>query len=181
MADEEDMETTVAVRPLEDCTLLPALSDALWRERASLEHLLYRLVSARLLLAADERRHVPQALAEVEAASDAIWAAERDRQAAVRMVANDWGVAPDELTLEVLAVQSPEPWDALLAEHHQAFGALAAEIDATARDNTRLASAGLNAIRDSLGELTAPRLATYGATGRMDHGTAGATSVDRIM
>lgn len=174
-------DDAVPLRPIEQCACLPALTDALWRERATLEHLLYRLVSAKLLLAADERAYVPQALAEVEAAASQVWARERDRQAAVRIVADEWGTSADELTLDAMATQAPDPWATLLREHQQAFRGLAAEIEVTARDNERLAASGLNAIRESLGGLTARDETTYGAHGRLDRRAPGATTIDRVL
>ncbi len=169
------------MQPIEACASLPTLADTLWAERGVVEHLLYRLVAARLLLAADERRHVPRALQEVENALDGLWETERDRKAAVRMVADDWGIPAEELTLKRMAEEAPEPWATILDEHHESFARITAEVEHTARENSRLAAVGLNAVQSSLQHLTGPAVGTYSATGRAETTAPGATTINRFI
>lgn len=169
------------MKPIEACASLPTLADTLWAERSVMEHLLYKMVSARLLLAADQRAYVTQAMDEVERAADRLQAAERERLEALHLVARDWDVPVEQLTLRRLADEAPEPWATILRDHHTTFGKLADEIQATASENTRLASVGLNAVRTSLAAVTSPAGATYTAAGRHDTANVSPTSFDQAF
>jgi len=59
------------------------LADTLWYERRLLEYLLFKLVSANLVLIADDRRFVGPAIAEVDAVMNEIRRAESQRSAAL--------------------------------------------------------------------------------------------------
>lgn len=142
------------MRTAEECRHLSTLADTLWVERHLVEHLRYKLVSARLLLAADERRFVPRAVTEVDQVMARLWAAEAERDRAVTRVARDWRVPEAELTLLRLTLESPPPWDTVFDDHRETFQRLADEIEATARENRRLASGALQAVRTSLSTLT---------------------------
>lgn len=159
---------------------LPALADTVWAERALVERLLYKLTSARLLLAADERRFVGAAMQEVEEVLDDLWSAEQRRTDALGQVAADWGVPVEELTLRRLADRAQEPWASMFDDHHGAFLALARDIDQAALDNRRLASAGLSALRRSMSELAGPTPETYDAAGRTIT-TRDPVRVDRVL
>ncbi|GGI06667.1 hypothetical protein GCM10011354_20240 [Egicoccus halophilus] len=134
-------------------------------------HLLFKLTVTRLLLAADERRFVAQALAEVETAVDALRQDEYRRDEALRVLAGLWGTDPLLLTLAELARLAPPPFDHTFADHAGAFRALAAEIDHVARENRVLAQGDLQMVADQLDHLTGPQLpvaSTYDASGQLD-------------
>lgn len=139
-----------------------SLSDTLWEERHLAGMLLYKLVSARLILAADDRRYVAPALSEVERVIEALRGAEARRHAAVSAIARRLGLDPEELSLRRLAEDSPEPWHTIFTDHRDNFLQMAAEIEQTAADNRRLASSALESVHSALGALTgAAPLSTY--------------------
>lgn len=119
--------------PLED------LTRRLWDERRVVTYLLYKLTIARLMLAADDRRFVPEALREVDRAVDLLRDGELRRDSALRAVADVWQLAPEDLGLPELARLAPPPFDHVFAEHLAAFRTLSAEIDDVARENRSLA------------------------------------------
>lgn len=152
-------------RPASDT--LQSLADTLWAERHVVELLLFKLTTAKLLLAADERRFVAPALDEVERVVAALRDAELRRSMAVDVVAGEWRMAADELTLRVLASQAPEPWREVFGDHERAFAELAGEIDAATQANRALAAGGLHRISETMDLLTGGQpLATYDAYGR---------------
>jgi hypothetical protein len=155
----------------DDRRALEQLSRRLWDERHIVTHLLYKLTVTRLLLAADERRFVPDALQEVESAVEGLRAAEIERDEALRQLAALWTTEPTGLTLGELARRSPPPFDHTFAEHLGAFRELAGEIDRTARENRSLARSDLQVVADQLDQLAGPAtptVATYGATGQLE-------------
>jgi hypothetical protein len=127
---------------------LSQLNEVLWTERRLLDLLLFRLVSAKLVLAADEKRFAPMALGEVERAIEKIRVAELQRSLLVGRLSLAWDVPRDQLTLDYLAVWAPEPARTLFEDHRDACLTLTSEIEAVARDNQRLAAAGLGEVRE---------------------------------
>lgn len=165
-------------------TSLEALADTLWAERHVVEFLLFKLVSARLLLAANEARFVPAAVEEVDRAVGALKAAELRRETALQGVANDWGVPIDALTLETLASRAPVPFDTLFKEHQKAFLTLADEVEQTARQNSELASAALSHVQESLVALgggSGPAPTYYDAAGRRTNTGVHRSNLDEVL
>jgi hypothetical protein len=153
-----------------DRRALETLSRRLWEERQVVEHLLFKLTVTRLLLAADERRFVPQALEEVESAVEALRRGEYERDEALRELAAHWSYDPHELSLQVLARLAPPPFDHTFAEHAIAFRDLAAEIDQVAKENRMLAYGDLQVVAGQLDQLSGPEVpttATYDASGQL--------------
>jgi uncharacterized protein YunC (DUF1805 family) len=101
---------------------LEHLADTLWRERHVVEFLLFKLVSARLILAAGERRFVACARDEVERVLDLLGEAEAARERGVEAVARLWNEPLDEVTIAELAIRSPEPLSTVFRDHRRAFG-----------------------------------------------------------
>lgn len=163
-------------------TALDALTETLWAERHVVELLLYKLVGAKLYLAADERRFVTMALDEVERVVGALRATEARRSATLRGLAAQWGLDPADLTLSELAQRTGEPWRTMFTDHQEGFAALAAEIEETATTNRRLAQAGLGAVRQTLDALAGPPVpTTYGADGRADVSAPMAVRLDQAI
>lgn len=161
---------------------LESLADTLWAERHVVEFLLFKLVAAKLILAADERRFVTPALGEVERVLQALREAELQRAATVAGLAADWGVDTDELTLAELASNAPEPMRSVFRDHQEAFLALAREVDETAAANRRLATAALDHVQQALDALTGPQQGhTYTADGRPDTPVRAPTRLDRVL
>ena len=154
-----------------DHAALEELGRRLWDEREVVTHLLYRLTVTRLLLAADERRFIADALDEVEHAVALLRQGELKRDSALRSLAEQWQVDPDELSLTELARRSPPPFDHTFSEHRDAFQQLAAEIEEVARDNRALANSELDEVRGTIDLLTGQdraTTATYDAHGQLD-------------
>jgi hypothetical protein len=159
---------------MDNRSALEELSRRLWDERQIVTYLLFKLTVTKLLLAADDRRFVPDALAEVERTVELLREGEERRERALRDVAGLWRVAPDSLTIDVLSSEAPPPYDDMFREHRQAFAELAEEIEAVARANRGLAAAEFAHLNDTMEALTGvgrPEPATYDASGRLDAAT----------
>jgi hypothetical protein len=161
---------------------LDDLADALWAERHVVEYLLFKLVTAKLVLAADERRFVGLALDEVERVVRALRDAELRRASALATLAVGWGMPVAELSLAELAARAPRSWRSVFRDHQEGFRKLAEEIEETSAANRRLASAGLAHVRATLGALTGPEVPqTYTATGRPDTSPTVPLRLDRVL
>lgn len=145
---------------------LNVVAETIASERQLLEHLLFRLVEARLVLAADESRFVAQATAEVEDVIDALRMSELKRSASVDRLAMSMGRAADDITLGYLVDHSPEPYGAIFRHHRDAIGALAIEIERLTLENRRLASAAARNVSETLDAIIgSPAITTYTAGG----------------
>lgn len=147
---------------------LAAFADALWTQRHMVHTLLFKLTTARLLLAADDRRFIAPAMDEVEAAIATLRDAEQVRALHLPHVATALGLPADGLTLNQIVEHAPEPFDTLLADHRAAFLTLTEEIEQVADENRQLATAALGRVRQGLDALAGADtpVATYDATGR---------------
>lgn len=156
-----------------DHALLDRLAQRLWDERHVVTVLLYKLTVTRLLLAADERRFVADALREVEEAVEMLRLGEQARDTALRDLAGAWRMDPNDLSLGELARRAPEPYRHTFGEHLTAFRTLAAEIEGAARENRALARSDLSAVTEQLDQLTgaAQTSQTYDAYGQLDPAT----------
>lgn len=158
---------------------LVRLADMLWFERRLLEFLLFKLVSANLVLTANDRRFVGPAIAEVERVVAEVRRAETDRGDVIRSIASDWGVSPELLSLDYIAERAPEELRTDFADHHAGFMALVSEIESLTRENRRLATVSLDEIRTSFGLAES---GTYDAAGRRRLENADQpSSVNRII
>jgi hypothetical protein len=128
---------------------LTELSSVLWRERELLELLLFKLEEEQLLLAAGKSRWLVHATREVEMVLDEIRRAELSRSIEVSGVAESLGLDP-AASLRDLAENAPSPWGDILREHRNAFLAASQEIEALARSNKELLSAGYRSAREAL-------------------------------
>jgi len=146
---------------------LEGLADTLWQERRMVELLLYRMTTAKLLLAADDHRFVATAIDEIEHVLHDLRAAEEGRLAALVHVARLAGVAVEELTLSEVARRSPAPLRDVFLDHLDAFQAMTAEIEQVADTNRHLTSSALGRVRQSLDALAgAGDGTTYDREGR---------------
>ncbi|MDH4118714.1 MAG: flagellar protein FlgN [Acidimicrobiia bacterium] len=136
---------------------LAELAETLHAERQLLEHLLFKLIEARLVLAADEARFVPQAMREVEAVVERVRFGEGHRHVAVQGLANAIGEPPERITLGFLVGWAPEPYKTMFSEHQDHFRRLATEIEQASLDNRRLASLAVQNLSETLGSLLGSR------------------------
>jgi hypothetical protein len=127
------------------------LADTLWYERRLLEYLLFKLVSANLVLIADDRRFVGPAIAEVDVVMTEIRRAEEQRGTVVEAVARQWNALPSAVSLALLVEKAPESLRATFEDHRVVFQELVNEIEVLTRENRRLATVGLDGIQGTLG------------------------------
>ena len=157
---------------------LVQLADTLWYERRLLEFLLFKLVSANLVLTSGDHRFVTPAVAEVERVMEAVRVAETDRSRVLAQAAHAMNASPDTLTLSYLAKHAPPALQADFADHRTGFMELVNEIESLTRENRRLASVSLDDLRDTLG---LPENLTYDAAGRRGTAAQRPTTIDRIL
>ncbi len=152
--------------------------DTLWYERHLLEFLLFKLVTANLVLISNDHRFVPSAISEVERVMEEVRKAEGHRAFALEKLAGEWKVPADRLSLEYLATHAPNEVRPHFQDHRAGFLELVGEIEELTRENRRLASVGLEGIRGTLG--LADGL-TYDSAGRSAAVAGRATTVDRVL
>jgi hypothetical protein len=154
------------------------LADTLWYERRLLEYLLFKLVSANLVLIADDRRFVGPAIAEVDAVMAEIRRAEDQRSDVVGAVAQEWNVPPRSVGLEFLVENAPESLRPTFEDHRMVFMELVGEIEILTRENRRLATVALDEIQGTLGFAGGD---IYDAAGRATRTPDQPIRVDRIL
>ncbi len=157
---------------------LSQLSQTLWRQRAQVELLLYRLEVQQMILAAGRSRWVDQSARDVEDAIDDLRTEGILRAAHVAAVAPVLGVASDA-TLSVLADAAGEPWAQILRDHQATFLSLIGTIESVSRDNRELLARGLRDTHDFVSRVTdAPALDGYAHDGNGTRALARPTLVD---
>lgn len=142
---------------------LTELVNTLWRQRESLELLLFKLEEEQLLLASGRGRWLGFATREVELVLDRIRQTEVLRAVHSDAVAGALGLPPNS-SLAVLADAAPEPWSGMLREHRTAFLVVTAEINALAEANRELLTTGQRAVRETMLAVTGT-LQMYGRHG----------------
>lgn len=142
---------------------LADLSSILWRERETLELLLFKLEEEQLVLAGGRTRWLAHATREVEMVLDQIRRTEVMRSAEVDAVAASLGIG-DNASLSQLADIAPAPWNEMMQQHRRAFLTLTAEIQALAAANRDLLTTGQRAAREAM-LAVAGTVETYGRRG----------------
>jgi hypothetical protein len=134
-----------------ESTHMAELADTLWYERRLLEYLLFKLVSANLVLIADDRRFVGPAIAEVDAVMAEIRRAENQRSEVVAAVAAELDVPTSAVGLAFLVDHAPDSLRATFEDHRIVFMDLVGEIEVLTKENRRLATVALDGIQGTLG------------------------------
>jgi FlgN protein len=164
---------------------LKRLAETLWYERRLLEFLLFKLVSANLVLATDDRRFVGPAIAEVDKVVGEVRQAEKDRDIVLVEVAEAMGVSTEDLTLSYLAQHAPSDMRSSFEDHRDGFMDLTNEIETLTRENRRLATLGLDDIAGTLrlagGSGPATDVQPYTADGRLGPASLRPTRVDQVL
>jgi hypothetical protein len=142
---------------------LTELVNTLWRQRESLELLLFKLEEEQLLLASGRSRWLGYATREVELVLDRIRQTEVLRAMQSDSAAAALGLPPNP-SLAALSDAAPEPWRGMLREHRSAFLLLTAEINALAEANRELLTTGQRAVREAMLAVTGT-LQMYGRHG----------------
>lgn len=159
-----------------------ALVDTLTAQREVVEYLLFKLVTLKLLFVADERRFLEKAANEVERVIDSLRQAEKHRDAALRVVAGEWDMSTDELTLRRLADETSGETSASVVRLRDAFRTLTDEIEALLEENRALAEGGLSNLRallDSVADSTGASL--YTETGQRHRVLVKPVQLDRVL
>ncbi|HSK96880.1 MAG TPA: flagellar export chaperone FlgN [Euzebyales bacterium] len=129
---------------------LDTLIDTITAERHVVEYLLFKLITLKLLFVHDERRFIEKAANEAERVISNLRQAEERRDQALQVVADEWDVSADELTLTRLAREAPEPSGKTFRDLQRSLRGLTDEIEAVLEDNRKLAEGGLNDVRTVL-------------------------------
>ena len=132
-------------------THMAQLADTLWCERRLLEYLLFKLVSANLVLTANDRRFVGPASAEVDAVMGEIRKAEGQRSEVVAAVAREYNVPAPAVGLAFLVESAQDSLRATFEDHRVTFQQLVGEIEVLTTENRRLATVALDGIQGTLG------------------------------
>lgn len=157
---------------------LSTLSQTLWRQRALVETLLYRLELQQMVLASGRTRWIDLSARDVENAIEDVRAEELMRAAAVAAVAPLLH-QPETASLSDLADAAGEPWDQILRDHQSAFLTLIASVEDVSRDNRELLHHGLADTQDFLARVShAPSVDGYSVEGTGTKDTAKPTLVD---
>ena len=154
------------------------LADTLWYERRLLEYLLFKLVSANLVLISDDRRFVGPAIAEVDAVMAEIRRAEDQRSEVVANVAQEWSVPASAVGMDFLVEQAPDSLRPVFEDHRTVFMELVGEIERLTNENRRLATVALDGIQGTLGFAGGD---IYDAAGRATRTPDQPIKVDRIL
>lgn len=155
------------------------LTRVLWRERELLEGLLYRLETESMVMSSGRTRWLPAAARDVEETARQIREVEVLRAIAADEAAAAVGLDPNP-SLSALVAAADEPWDAILADHRDAFIMLTDEIVRVATTNRSLIAAGLRAAHETLLDLGAG-VTTYSAAGSVVVGVAPPAQLDRSL
>lgn len=130
-----------AAEPAEPPAALGGLTALLWDERELLSSLQFKLVEQQLILRSGELLWAADADAEVRSTLRQLQDCEIVRAAELDELAMVYGLAAD-VTLDELAAHVPEPWPAILRDHHQALSVLTAAVDAVAAQTELLVRPG---------------------------------------
>ena len=148
---------------------LSDISNALLKEQALLEMLLFKLEEEHLILAAGRTRWLAAATREVEAVLAEIRRCELLRATLVAGAAPGLGLGANP-SLRDLAEAAPAPWDFVLDQHRRSFLEIADDIGAQANANKQLLNRGAAATKDLLERAARERAA--GRAGARGHETS---------
>lgn len=136
--------TTAGTEPAEFAAVLAELAALLWTERELLERLQFKLLAHQLTLSRDGSRWIELAGAEVRSALARLQACEVARAACTDQLIRRHGL-PSDTTLRELAAVAPEPWPAILGDHHAALRSLTVAVDRVVDETQRLVRAQIDA------------------------------------
>lgn len=139
-------------RGVDPSAAFASLTAVLWNEREAVEHVLFKLVSERLVLAAPAHRWLSRTDDELQRALCDLRGHERERAMAVAELAGTLSLRP-ECTLDDLIAVAPEPWPTVLSDHRLALRVLVRDIDEAVAETRRLLRASARAVRETLDDL----------------------------
>lgn len=154
---------------------LDALSRQLWKQRETLEMMLFKLEEERLLTATGSSRWLPLATKELEEAVTQAQSLELERAIESESVAQDLHLAPDA-SLKEIAAAAEEPWQTLLTQHREALTQLANEIAQSSKANQEMLANLQRATQETLMAMPELAGATYNEDGSVKSNNAGSSS-----
>ena len=158
------------------------LIDTITAERHVVEYLLFKLITLKLLFTSDERRFIEKAANEVERVISSLRQAEERRDNALKVVADEWDLPTDVLTLSRLAQEIPGPVAKELRILQHSLRSLADEVEVVLAENRRLAEGGLGDLRTVLDAVvSSPAGDTYTGTGQRHRAYAQPVQLDRAL
>lgn len=138
------------------------------REHDQLDHLAFRFLEVRLLLAAAELGYLRSATGEVEEARRRVCETDLLRAAGLHRMGVK-GAGGGTPTLREVAAAATEPWAGMLRDHHEALCTVVSEIEVIGHRNAELAREGIGALAKGIGCGLVGRACTPGASsGRAD-------------
>jgi FlgN protein len=140
------------------------VSALLWRERETLDLLLFKLVEEQLIMSSGQTRWLSRADREIEAVLNELRTTEVLRALEVDGLADELGL-PASPSLSLLAEVAPAPWDTLLNEHRQALIIAIGAIEQVKNGNRALIVAGTRAVRETMLSVS-DSVDTYDARGQ---------------
>ena len=153
---------------------LDALSRQLWKQRETLEVMLFKLEEERLITATASSRWLPRATRELEAV---IAQAQTIELEAMRHVVEDFSHA----SLKEIAAAAEEPWQTLLNQHREALISLTSEIADMSQANQEVLSSLQRATQETLMSMQDTE-EVYGEDGGIHvSGTGESTILDTSM
>lgn len=151
-------------------------------ERNLLEYVLYRLISAKLVLATNDQRYVMQSLVECEDAVDRLRSVAFRREELMREMASTSDTPLPRLTLSFLADQAPTAERFMLIELQADYVRLAHQIDQISSENRRLADLSLGPTTELLRQLSGmPTGVMYDGGGGRTNGVPGPVHLDEVI
>jgi len=151
-------------------------------ERNLLEYVLYRLVSAKLVLATNDQRYVMQSLVEVEDAVDRLRSVAFRRAELMGEMATRSNTSLLRLTLSVLADRAPTAERFMLMELQSDYIRLAHQIEQISSENRRLADLSLGPTTQLLKQLAGmPTGVIYDGDGAQTNGIPGPVQLDEVI
>lgn len=128
---------------------LDALSRQLWKQRETLEVMLFKLEEERLITSTGSSRWLPRATRELEAVIAQAQTMELERSMESEAVAVDLGLPP-EASLKDIAQAAGEPWETLLNQHREALIQLTTEIADVSKTNQEVLASLQRATQETL-------------------------------
>lgn len=158
---------------------LDALSRQLWKQRETLEVMLFKLEEERLVTATGSSRWLPRATRELEAIIAQAQTMELERSMESEAVAVELGLAP-EASLSEIAEAAEEPWKTLLTQHREALMTLTTEIADMSKANQEVLSSLQRATQETLMSMQGGA-ATYDEDGSVQSLDNGSSLIDQAL
>ncbi|MCI6584691.1 MAG: flagellar protein FlgN [Mobiluncus porci] len=158
---------------------LDALSRQLWKQRETLEVMLFKLEEERLITSTGSSRWLPRATRELESVIAQAQTIELERSMESEAAAVELGLPP-EASLKEIAAAAEEPWQTLLTQHREALIQLTTEIADVSKANQEVLSSLQRATQETLMSMQGGA-DTYGEDGSVKSYDSGSSLLDQAI